>query len=387
MPYINSGVQYSGLWTRAQQMQAVAAGTWTFAPTPLYSWGQNDLGQLGLGNVTNYSSPKQISATDSWLQISGGYKFFTGVKVNGTLWTWGWNNFGQLGLGNTTNYSSAKQVGSLTNWQSVSNGSYHVLAVKTDGTLWSWGYNAQGGLGLGNTTNYSSPKQIGSGTNWVTVAAAGVFNSYAIKTDGTLWAWGRNTEGELGLGNTTDYSSPKQVGALTNWSKISGFYYGVLAIKTNGTLWAWGKNNYGQLGLGNTTYYSSPKQVGALTNWSGLATSMAVAVAVGASKTDGTLWMWGDNSYGQAGQGTSGTTFSSPKQVGSLTNWTSQISIGQLTVNAVKSDGTWWSWGGGLYGTLGRGNTTSYSSPKQLGALTTWIKVAAGAYSTYGLTS
>jgi len=96
---------------------------------------------------------------------------------------------------------------------------------------------------------------------------AGSYSSLAVKTDGTLWSWGQNASGQLGLGNTTNYSSPKQVGALTAWSKIGGSRYAASAIKTDGTLWAWGSNENGKLGLGNTTYYSSPKQVGVLTTW------------------------------------------------------------------------------------------------------------------------
>ena len=369
---------------------AISSSVTAAAGGTLYVYGQGTNGALGLGNTTNYSSPKQLGSANAWKQVNGGFNNAVAIKPNGTLWSWGNNNFGQLGLGNTTYYSSPKQVGALTNWKSVSAGQYHTIAVKTDGTLWSWGYNANGQLGTGNTTNYSSPKQIGILTNWSTVSAGGVANGYAIKTNGTIWSWGSNFYGQLGTNNTTYYSSPKQVGALTNWSNLSGSLYCVAAIKTDGTLWSWGNNNIGQLGIGNTYYYSSPKQVGSLTNWSSLGTSMPNAsgtVVMTAVKTDGTLWAWGDNSYGQVGQGTSGTKFSSPKQVGSLTNWTGQIAVGQITVSAVKTDGTLWTWGYGNYGSLGLGNISSYSSPKQLGALTTWLLTGAGVYARYSSTS
>ena len=138
----------------------------------------------------------------------------------------------QLGLGNTTNYSSPKQVGALTTWAMVVAGtSQSPLAIKTDGTLWAWGSSSYGQLGLGNITNYSSPKQVGALTAWATVAAGGAF-SLASKTDGTLWAWGKNNNGNLGLGNITNYSSPKQVGALTTWSKMAGGLNFTLAIKS-----------------------------------------------------------------------------------------------------------------------------------------------------------
>ena len=158
-----------------------------------------------------------------------------------------------------------------------------MLAVKTDGTLWAWGRAANGGLGDGTTVAKSSPVQVGALTTWATVLASTARHSLAVKTDGTLWSWGANFNGQLGLGNTTSYSSPKQVGALTTWSKLSGGQVFSHAIKTDGTLWAWGDGGAiftpgpyaylpavparGALGLGNTTVYSSPKQVGALTTW------------------------------------------------------------------------------------------------------------------------
>ena len=156
---------YSGMWTMQSQMQAVSAGTWTGLPY-LWSWGQNNFGQLGLNNTTYYSSPKQVGALTSWSSVSCGYFHTVSIKTDGTLWSWGNNAFGQLGLGNTTYFSSPKQVGALTNWLSVSCGRYNTVSIKTDGTLWSWGYNGQGQLGLGNTTDYSSPKQVGALTSW-----------------------------------------------------------------------------------------------------------------------------------------------------------------------------------------------------------------------------
>jgi alpha-tubulin suppressor-like RCC1 family protein len=371
-----------------------SAGATSSSVTPasgatFYVYGSGQYGALGLGNTTNYSSPKQLGLASQWLKIASGYKAAMGVRTNGGLWSWGLNNSGQLGLGNTTYYSSPKQVGALTSWTSISMSVNHVLAVRSNGTLWSWGSNSSGGLGLGNTTDYSSPKQVGALTNWSIVSCGYGNTSYAVKTDGTLWSWGRGTQGQLGLSTTTSYSSPKQVGSDTNWSFVSGAYNSVIALKTNGTLWSWGQNDVGQLGLSSaTTYFSSPMQIGALANWAGISTSRANSggyTTFLANKSDGTLWAWGSNSYGQCAQGTSGTNFSSPVQVGSLTNWTNNVGVSVLVVNAVKSNGTLWSWGADFYGTLG--SPTARSSPVQVGALTTWLLTTAGSYSVYSATS
>jgi alpha-tubulin suppressor-like RCC1 family protein len=137
------------------------------------------------------------------------------------MWSWGRNNAGQLGQGNTTYRSSPVQIGALTNWSKVSAATGFTLAVKTDGTLWSWGQNNAGQLGTNNITYYSSPKQIGSLTTWFNVGAGLNHFSISVKTDGTLWSWGSGSNGQLGLNNLTNYSSPKQVGSLTGWVNVA----------------------------------------------------------------------------------------------------------------------------------------------------------------------
>jgi alpha-tubulin suppressor-like RCC1 family protein len=342
----------------------------------LYAWGLNSEGQLGLGNITSYSSPKQVGSF-YWTNVSGGQNNSFAVKNDGTLWAWGANSSGQLGLGNTTYYSSPKQVGSLTNWSYITGGAGPAcFAIKTDGTLWSWGSGNAGALGLGNITNYSSPKQIGALTTWSKIAF-GAAHCIAVNASGQLFAWGANSNGQLGLGTTVDRSSPVQVGALTNWQTVACGFVSSFAVKTDGTIWSWGNNAVGQLGLGNRTTYSSPKQIGALTTWLRVAGGPYYAVAV---KTDGTLWaIGGNNAAGQMGLNNT-TEYSSPKQVGSLTTWLNVACGGQEFTFASKTDGTLWSWGRGTEGQLGLGNTTSYSSPKQIGASTTWGSFDAGTY-------
>lgn len=234
----------------------------------LWGWGYNSGGQLGVGNTTDRSSPTQVGSLTNWSLVSCGSYCTNAVKTDGTLWGYGESSLYRLGLTGSTNLSSPVQVGTDTNWSSVTNGHLHGMGIKTNGTIWSWGYNAYGQGGQGTSTSYViGPTQIGTDTNWSSIAC-GRHHSLAIKTDGTLWVWGRNNHGQLGLGTTTNVSSPTQVGALTNWRSVNALnaWY-TLAVKTDGTLWAWGRNLYGELGTGNTQSYSSPVQVGSLTTW------------------------------------------------------------------------------------------------------------------------
>ena len=243
-------------------------------PPPVYmwAWGKNTFGNVGDGTTIDKSSPVQIGALTTWSIINTNEWFSAAIKTDGTLWTWGRNYKGALGLGDETNRSSPVQVGALTTWSRIEGSREgQFLAIKTDGTLWGWGLNTNGRLGLGNTTYYSSPKQIGALTNWV-YSSIKLSNAVALKSDGTLWVWGQNYKGALGLGDETNRSSPVQVGALTTWSKVAAGSFQGTAIKTDGTLWTWGRNYGGKLGLGDadTIHRSSPVQVGALTTWTNI---------------------------------------------------------------------------------------------------------------------
>lgn len=339
----------------------------------LISWGSNNFGQLGLSDIIDRSYPSQVSTTTNWSTIATGAWHSAAIKTDGTLWTWGFNADGELGLGlPSLDYSSPKQVGILTNWLTISAGKYHTAAIKTNGTLWTWGLNGVGQLGLGSTATFLSPVQVGALTTWLSVSC-GDYYTLATKTDGTLWSWGHGTQGQLGLNNATFYrSSPVQVGALTNWLKVASGAYHVIAIKTDGTLWSWGFNASGQLGHNNTINRSSPVQIGALVTWVSIS---AGRFHTAAEKIDGTLWTWGSNLLGQLGlNSVYNISFSSPKQVGSLINW-SKVCSGALHSTAIKTDGTLWTWGYNASGQLGIGNLTGYSSPKQVGTLTNWYKV------------
>jgi len=344
----------------------------------LFTWGNNGGGELGLGDVVRRSAPVQVGDLTSWASINTSSPSF-GITASGALWAWGNGYFGNLGQGDNISHSSPVQVGSLTDWaQCNSNGMG--AAVKTDGTLWTWGYATFGRQGRGDTIHSSSPIQVGSLTDWAAVHSD-IGTTFAIKTDGTLWAWGDNAEGTLGLGDVIHRSSPVQVGSLTDWASISTLESNLThAVKTDGTLWAWGYSYYGALGIGldkTVSKRSSPVQVGSLTNWANV--GHANVNCTFAVKTDGTLWSWGRARYGQTAR-ESTVNSSSPIQVGSLTDWSSvaQTNLNHESGWALKTDGTVWAWGFNGNGELGDGTKIHRSSPVQVGTGTNWIAICAG---------
>jgi len=351
--------------------QAVAGNISYSGENELFTWGSNYKGSLGLNDENFRSSPVQVPGTIwNYLSASAGGRSYA-TRTDGTLWAWGNNTTGELGLNNRTQYSSPKQVPGTT-WDKVTSygeSTNSALAVKTDGTLWAWGRNPQGQLGLNqpNNTAYSSPVQVGSDTTWSSIYAS-IF-TLAIKTDGTLWAWGNNNKGQLGQntgGNPTHISSPVQVGSETTWSKVNVGTSHCMAIKTDGTLWGWGAGSNGDLGLNTptNTHYSSPVQIPG-TTWSDISCGNKNSQGV---KTDGTLWSWGYNNEGQLGQN-SVTLYSSPVQVPGTT-W-NHVEAAKQTIHATKTDGTMWAWGGRDEGALGLGDYVKVSSPIQIPG-TTW---------------
>ncbi|MFC2110852.1 HYR domain-containing protein [Bacteroidota bacterium] len=261
-------------------------------------------------------------------------------------------------------------------WASLAAGFYHTLGIKSDGTLWAWGSNSYGQLGNGTTTttNQHSPVQIGTST-WTSIAA-GAYSTYGIKTDGTLWAWGYNVYGQLGDGTTTQRNSPIQIGTST-WTSIAAGSYHMVGIKTDGTLWTWGYNYYGHLGDGTTINRNSPVQIGTST-WTSITAGHYHTLGI---KTGGTLWAWGGNNYGQLGDGTITNRYS-PVQIGSST-WSS-IEAKIYNTLGIKTDGKLWAWGYNVYGQLGDGTTANRNSPVQIGT-STWLSITPGYRHTLGI--
>ena len=310
-----------GVWNLQQVRDKQLQSLWSYQePATLWSWGTNNYGQVGVNTNDEISSPTQIGSLTTWMYASGATGGGGGnyaINDSNELFAWGNNPSGQLGQNNGTRYSSPVQIPGTT-WKYISN-SYgeSTAATKTDGTLWSWGANGSGVLGHNEeATHYSSPVQI-PGTTWKDIGANSLYQSSATKTDGTLWTWGSSSYGGLAQNNQTSYSSPVQVGSATDWDtgadKISVNKHAAIAIKTDGTMWAWGSNQYGNLGQNNPSspaQRSSPIQIPG-TTWNTIASGSQHFLA---TRTDGTLWVWGINSQGRLGLNTDATTYS-PTQV------------------------------------------------------------------------
>ena len=285
----------------------------------LFAWGSNTIGQLGLGANDSAPHPQAVpfGVGSQWRSVSMGNATVLAVRADGTLWGCGVNSNNQLGDGTTVNRPSLVQIGTDTDWQFVCTGNTHTLAIKTDGTLWAWGANASSQLGDGTAIARPAPVKIGTDTNWRTAIATNGSFSAAMKTDGTIWTWGLNANGQIGDGTTTTRTRPGQVGTDTDWKSIAAGTSYVLALKTTGTLWGWGLNSNGQIGDGTTTQRTSPVQAGTFTNWRSIAAEPSNSFGV---RADGTLWSWGINTTAQLGDGTFNSR-SSPVQVGTSAGW------------------------------------------------------------------
>jgi len=268
------------------------------------------------------------------------------LKSDGTVWAWGYNCNGQLGNRTTTDSLAPVQAIGLSNVVDIScgGGMYTTIALKSDGTVWAWGQNDRGTLGNGTTTNSLVPVQV-SGLSNVTA----ISGCKALKSNGTVWAWGQNDFGQLGNGTTQDSLVPVQVSGLSNVVAISstGASDACLALKSDGTVWAWGRNDYGQLGNNTTQNKPLPVQVIGLSNVVALSSGAGHTLAL---KSDGTVWAWGYNSDAELGNNTK-TNSLVPVQVPGLSNVAS-VYASFFGSAVLKNDGTVWTWG------LGEGNST-----------------------------
>ena len=358
-------------------------------PPELWTWGGNAYGQLGTNDTATRSTPvTTLSGGSNWKQVSGGQGYTAAIKTDGTLWTWGNNGNGKLGTNDDQNKSTpVTTFAGGTNWKQVSCGVNHTAAIKTDGTLWVWGGNNFLPLGTNDSTIRFTPvTTFAGGTNWKQVTA-NWFHTAAIKTDGTLWTWGRNYTGELGTNGDGSKATPVTTFAGgTNWKQVASGYGRVSAIKTDGTLWTWGQGAGGALGINGASSLTPVTTFAGGTNWKQVSSAL-LSLTCAAIKTDGTLWIWGYNISRQLGtnddtnRATPVTTFAGG------TNW-KQVASGPNHTTAIKTDGTLWNWGNNGAGQLGVNDTTDRLTPvTTFAGGTNWKQVSSGENHTVAIKS
>lgn len=365
--------------------------------TVLTAWGWNDLGQIGIGgNGTTTSTVRIATSTitvGNWKMVKGSRDASFGLRSDGTIWAWGGNLWGELGQGyssSTFAMNSPVQIGTSTNWAFIGivPSGFSAAAIDTSGRLYTWGQNPLGQTGQSTTTYPTlvpSPVQLGSVTTW---KEAEISNNsgIGIRTDGTLWSWGADPWGELGLAlasnaTSTPTTTVNQIGSDTKWVSAHEGNNFVIALKSDGTIWSWGRNLQGELGIGlpvaSNPYKNSPQQIGTDTDWVEVGAGSNWA---GARKSDGTIWTWGNNSFGQMGQGsTTYDTILSPLKVGTDTDWISFKPTGGFAL-ALKSNGAVYAWASNNLGQQesNAALNTSVLTPTRIGTASNWTYIAGG---------
>ncbi len=307
--------------------------------------------------------PVSCSATPA---VAAGFSHTIALRNDCTTWSWGWSFLGQSGTGEIKTRSTPIEISELSAVSAVVAGAAHNLALKNDGTVSAWGHNGQGGLGDGSTADRPTPVRV-TGITDARAVAAGLVHSLALKSDGTVWSWGSNAQGQLGDGATTPVRlTPAQVPGLSGVTAIAANKNYSQALKSDGTVLAWG-----DLGPGGTT--STPRQTSQLSGVRAVAAGWEHVVAL---KTDGTVWTWGRNTQGQLGDGTRQDR-SVPAQITGISDVKS-IGAGYNHSVAIRNDGTVWIWGGNVQGQHGNGTTDPQLTPQPVPGMNNAVSVAAG---------
>lgn len=269
--------------------------------------------------------------------------------------------------------SGSAQASPPPTWLSVSAGFSHTCGIATNHSLYCWGQNTFGGLGVNDLDTRYSPTKVGADTDWAKVVT-GSFHTCAIKTNGTLYCWGNNNEGALGVGDTNPRLTPAKVGTSTQWASVTAGEDHTCALRTDHSLWCWGYNSDGQLGLGDFDDRHQPVRVGLSTKWTSISAGLNFNCA---RHSSGSIYCWGKNQLGSLGVGDFDLR-KTPKKVGTSTSWTS-VSAGGEHACARHKTGSLYCWGAGVNGQLGLGDDlTNRESPKKVGTSTSWTSVNAG---------
>jgi alpha-tubulin suppressor-like RCC1 family protein len=323
----------------------------------LWAWGKNDDGQLGDGTTASRSTPVKITGVSNVKAVAAGYDHTVVLTTDGKVYTWGNNSNGQLGDGSTTGRTTPAQVGGadISNIKAIDAGYKYTIALGSDGTVWTWGYNNKGQLGNNTQTDSYTPQQVGTLSGSVIASiAAGYDHALSARNDGTVWAWGNNSSGQLGNNTLTDSLVPVQVSGLITVQYVAAGNLYSLALLNDGSVRAWGHNALGELGDGTATDRVTPVAVINLASTAGIVAGYDHAIA---RLTNGTVWTWGNNSNGQLGDNST-TARTNPQQVSTLSGAVA-VSAGQNdTLALLKADEAFRSWGRNFYGQLGDGTMT-----------------------------
>ncbi len=331
----------------------------------LRAWGMNQSGQLGDGTTTSRSTPVSVAGLTGIKALAVGYDHALAVKPDGTVWVWGSNSLGALGVGSSVPFSSVPvQISGLGGVVAVAAG-FHSLALKSDGTVWAWGYNVYGQVGDGTVVDRNAPVMVG-GLSGIVAIAAGGLHSFAMKSDGTVWSWGANWGGQLGFASLNNFL-PGEMGNLGSEVRLVAGGMHNLAKKNDGTVWVWGKGSNGQLGTGTNYDSQVPLQVAGLAGYPSLAAGPWGHHSVG-RKTDGTVWGWGYNAFGQMGDGTSVDRYAPVQMTGMSGGAVVAAGYGHSLV--AKGDGTAWTSGMNWFGQLGDGTFVDRTTAVQVTGLT-----------------
>ena len=332
--------------------------------------GDNQYGQLGLGTSDTNTHSKFVQVNiNNVKQIACGAYFTFILKNDGSIWSCGQNSAGQLGLGNSTTYKTFTKVTTNINNDvaQITCGLYHTFILKNDGTVYSCGYNTYGGLGLGNTTTYNTFTKVTTNISNVKQIACGYHHTVMLKNDGTVWSCGQNTYGQLGLGNSTTYNTfTKMTTNISNdVAQIACGECCTFVLKNNGSIWSCGQNTYGQLGLGNTTNKNTFTQV--TTNISNDVKQVICGhYHTFILKNNGSIWSCGYNMYSQLGLNDDTNRTSFTQATTNISNDVKQVACGGEHTFILKNNDNLYSCGYSNKGQLGLGNTTTYKTPTNI---------------------
>lgn len=274
---IGTATTWADVWLGSADTGTAMTFFGTQTDGTMWAWGYNAQGQVGAGNTSATPTPVQVGTTWGGTALGAGIcaLSMTILRANGTLWIHGSDSYGQWGNGTTSSSSlTPVQIGTATDWAFVTCSGCTTFAIKQNGTLWAWGYNGAYNFGNGTVTNSTVPLQIGTASDWKSIIATGFANpapfAFGLKTNDGLWGVGANNNGQLGNSTTVALTTWTLIGNVWKSISVSGIYMTAWGIRTNGTMWGWGSNNGGAVGTGYpiATIQSTPRQIGTGTKWS-----------------------------------------------------------------------------------------------------------------------